>query len=412
MQLIVPGTAAGLRDRVESKCAARGLAYPWWIIVIGGGGQVVCAIGAAAQRDALLPPTLAAGAVLLVAVPRVTQYLSPVWLPWWIEATFVLSGVLWLSALPTTYPGPENLAPAVAAFLAASVTATDGARAGLTTLAAGIAVLAVGGQLGGPDSSLWVPALELVVGFEVGYMLRWQTRALAAERSSRLRERERATMAERQRIAREVHDLVAHSLSVTMLHVGGARQALVAGDDGVPDVADALAALDDAELVGRQAMAEIRRTVSVLATEPSGAHPLPCAQDIPSLVDQLRDAGHPVSYDEHGDLATLPPATGLGLYRVVQEALTNATKHAPGELVTVQVDVGSRLARLSVRNRRARVGPVATDGSGTAGMTSRAEQLGGSLTAGPDPADGSHWVVDLAIPVGAGSACVVKKALG
>lgn len=415
MHQIVPGFAARFAERLESKCAAHGLAYPWWIILIGAGGQLLCAVGAVAQRDALLPPTLLAGVIVLVAIPHVAQFVAPVWLPWWVNAGFVLSGVLWLSSVSTGYVGPENLAPAVAAFLAASVTATDGARAGLLTLVAGIVVLAAGEQIGGPDAGLWVPALELVVGFEVGYMLRWQTRALAAERSGRIRERERATLAERQRIAREIHDLVAHSLSVTMLHVGGARQALLAGDDDRPDVDDALAALADAESVGREAMAEIRRTVGVLATgkpATSSAHPLPCAEDIPGLVGQLRDAGLPVSYDERGDLATLPAAAGLGFYRVLQEALTNATKHAPGEPVTVSVDVGHRQAHLVVRNPRVGDDPVSSDGSGTPGMTSRAEQLGGTLLAGPDPADPGAWLVNLSIPVGGPSpTCAVRKAL-
>ena len=139
-------------------------------------------------------------------------------------------------------------------------------------------------------------------------MLRWQMRALAAERSERERERERATLAERQRIAREIHDLVAHSLSVTMLHVTGAKQALVEDHD----VDDAVAALSDAEQVGRQAMAEIRRTVGVLATEPTGAHPLPCAEDIDALVAQVRDAGLPVDYRSRGDLDPAQPGDRSG----------------------------------------------------------------------------------------------------
>ncbi len=95
---------------------------------------------------------------------------------------------------------------------------------------------------------------------------------------------------------------------------------------------------------------------------------------------------------------------------MLQEALTNATKHAPGEPVTVSVDVGVRRAHLAVRNRRNGAVPAATDGSGTAGMSSRAEQLGGTLLAGPDPGDPDQWLVDLTIPVGASSLmCAVKK---
>ena len=113
------------------------------------------------------------------------------------------------------------------------------------------------------------------------------------------------------------------------------------------DVDDAVAALADAEQVGRQAMAEIRRTVSVLATEPTGAHPLPCAEDIDALVAQVRDAGLPVDFTSRGDLTRLSPAIGLGMYRILQESLTNVAKHAPGETARVNVDVGR--ARASLR---------------------------------------------------------------
>jgi signal transduction histidine kinase len=267
-------------------------------------------------------------------------------------------------------------------------------------------VVVVSDRFGSRDPGVDVYVIEIISGFVVGYMLRWQMRALAAERGERERERERATLAERQRIAREIHDLVAHSLSVTMLHVTGAKQALIEDND----VDDAVAALSDAEQVGRQAMAEIRRTVSVLATEPSGAHPLPCAEDIDALVAQVRDAGLPVDFRSRGDLTRLSPAIGLGMYRILQESLTNVAKHAPGEKAEVNVDVGRARASLVVRNRRPGQ-TVDPDGSGTSGMASRAEQIGGDFRIGPDASDPLQWVVDLAVPVD-DAHCVVKKVLG
>jgi len=302
--------------------------------------------------------------------------------------------------------GPENMAPAAAIFLAASVTATDGPRAGLLTTVASIAVVLFGDRYGDNDPSIDIYVVEIIGGFVVGYMLRWQMRALAAERRERAQERERATLAERQRIAREIHDLVAHSLSVTMLHVTGAKQALVEDRD----VDDAVAALADAEQVGRQAMAEIRRTVSVLATEPTGAHPLPCAEDIDALVAQVRDAGLPVDYASRGDLTRLSPAIGLGMYRILQESLTNVAKHAPGETAEVRVDVGRARARLNVRNQRPGRS-IDPDGSGTSGMASRADQIGGTFRAGPDETDPRRWVVELDVPVD-DAHCVVKKVWG
>jgi len=401
----VVALAARLPGRFESKGAQHGLAYPWWIAAIGAGGQVVCAVVATGQRGALLPPEPLALAVVLVLVPLLLQLTLSRWVPWYVDCLFVLTAVYWLMASPAEIPPPENLGPGVAMFLAASATATDGARPGLVATAASCVVVLAGDRVGSQDPNIDMYLLEILMGFVVGYMLRWQMRALAAERSERERERERATLAERQRIAREIHDLVAHSLSVTMLHVTGAKQALV--EDA--DVDDAVAALEDAEQVGRQAMAEIRRTVSVLRTEPSGAHPLPGAEDIDALVAQVRDAGLSVDYAVQGELTRLSPAVGLGVYRILQESLTNVAKHAPGETAAVRVEVGPDRAVLSVRNRRAR-GSVDPGGSGTSGMAARAEQIGGRLEVGPAPEDPRQWRVDLAVPV-TDPQLVVREAL-
>jgi signal transduction histidine kinase len=402
----IQALGAHMRDRFEEKGAQHGLAYPWWIAVIGGGGGILCAAAAAGQRGLFTPPELAAVTVVLATVPQVVQYAARRWVPWWVDAVFMLIAVGWLNSIPFEAVGLENLAPAAALFMVASVTATDGARAGLVATVASGVVVVVSDRLGSQDPSVDVYVTEIISGFVVGYMLRWQMRALAAERSERERERERATLAERQRIAREIHDLVAHSLSVTMLHVTGAKQALTEDQD----VDDALAALSDAEQVGRQAMAEIRRTVSVLATEPAGAHPLPCAEDIDALVTQVRDAGLPVDFRSRGDLTRLSPAIGLGMYRILQESLTNVARHAPGEKADVRVEVGRARASLVVRNRRPGR-TVDPDGSGTTGMASRAEQIGGELRAGPDDSDPQQWVVDLAVPVD-DEHCAVKKVLG
>jgi signal transduction histidine kinase len=403
---VIPALGVHLRDRFEEKGARHGLAYPWWIALIGGGGQVLCVAVAVGQRGLYTPPEPATLALVLAIVPQAAQYFAERWVPWWVDVLLVLTAVGWLMTIPFEAQGPENLAPAAAIFLVASVTATDGARAGLLATAASIAVVVSTDHVGGHDPSIDIYVVEIIGGFVVGYMLRWQMRALASERRERAQERERATLAERQRIAREIHDLIAHSLSVTMLHVTGAKQALVEDQD----VDDAVAALADAEQVGRQAMAEIRRTVSVLATEPTGAHPLPCAEDIDALVAQVRDAGLPVEYRSRGDLTRLSPAIGLGMYRILQESLTNVAKHAPGETAEVNVDVGRARASLSVRNRWAGRA-VASDGSGTSGMASRAEQIGGDFRAGPDSVDPRQWVVDLDVPVD-DAHCVVKKVLG
>ncbi|ONF61744.1 sensor histidine kinase, partial [Amycolatopsis keratiniphila] len=120
---------------------------------------------------------------------------------------------------------------------------------------------------------------------------------------------------ERQRIAREVHDVVGHSLSITLLHLTGARHALQQDRD----VDEAIEALTEAEQVGRAAMADIRRTVGLLADSPSGSAPLPGVEDIATLVERTRSAGLAVRYTQEGDLGRVGASEGLGLYRIVQE---------------------------------------------------------------------------------------------
>jgi signal transduction histidine kinase len=214
---------------------------------------------------------------------------------------------------------------------------------------------------------------------------------------------EQAVVQERQRIAREIHDVIAHSLTVTMLHLTGARLALQ------HDTAEAAEALLEAERLGRQSLADIRRTVGLL-TPADGvdgtASPLPGAGEIRGLVAQYRGAGLDVRAKVSGDPASVSLATGLGLYRMVQEALANVAKHDPRSRTLVTIDVGPAAVRLKVRSRRAGTAQsvpqaiIADDGApsglGIKGMIERAALLGGRLTAGPN---GDGWVVEAAVPL-------------
>jgi signal transduction histidine kinase len=205
---------------------------------------------------------------------------------------------------------------------------------------------------------------------------------------------ERAAYEERQRIARELHDVIAHSLAVTMLHLTGARLALER------DPADAAQALLEAERLGRQSLAEIRRTVGLLApTESAPGAAMPTAVDISDLVREVTDAGLEVDFECEGDLRQVPPAAGLSLYRVVQESLANTVKHAPGAAAHVRIRVDDEHMSVDVRNLLVsvtRAGRRSEDpGMGLALMRERTELLGGTLRAGPD---GGHWHVRVAIP--------------
>jgi signal transduction histidine kinase len=209
----------------------------------------------------------------------------------------------------------------------------------------------------------------------------------------------RAAEEERHRLARDIHDLIAHSLAVTMLQLSGARLALEAGDSE-----EAVAALTDAEAAGRAAMAEIHRTVGLLG-QGGDERPTPCASDLPELVDGFKHAGLDVQFDLEGELVQVPLAAGLATYRVVQESLSNAVKHAPGAPVRVKVrveasDVDIRVVNPVTSTQRAGLGAGGAPGPGGAsqgirGMTERAELLGG--TARAFNGDGT-WKVEAYIP--------------
>lgn len=389
----VPAGVGWLRTRIEEHIEEHGLAYPWWIPVVAILGQVGAVAIALSLRDALWPVQPATAALVLVLLPGLWMIGLNRHLSHWAETVAGLAAAVLLLWNPVDSGTALDVAPALLAFITAEVVARDGVRNGLIVGAISLGLI-TGAELGPGLASSSVHLVDIPLGFVVGYMMLWQMRALAAERAAREGERERATLAERERIAREIHDLVAHSLSVTLLQITGARHALrdLEGE-AVTEVDDALA---DAERVGRQAMADIRQTVSTLAEGPSEVQALPTGADIGGLVAQMERAGLAVEYVETGDPKRLAQATGLGLYRIAQESLANIAKHAPGSTARVRFEVTSRQARLEVRN--ALPGRVVNDGcgSGLAGMSARAEQLGASLAAAP--ADGD-WLVLLKVPL-------------
>ncbi len=395
-----------LRAGIEANLERHQILYPWWVPLVCTGGQLVAAIGALAFRDALWPLDPLLVCVPLVVAPSAIQFRSHVMLPWWVDISGPVLAAVLLLARPVD--GVVDLAPALLALATAEITARDGLPEGLA-VAAISQVLLVGAALGPGLPGTPVHTLELVLGFVVGAMLLWQMRALVAERAARERAWDQATTAERERIAREIHDLVAHSLSISLLQVTGARRALrdVTGGDAqqtADAVAEVDAALSDAEQVGRRAMADIRRTVSAMADGAPERHALPGGADIAALVREMSGAGLAVEYDERGDPAALPAATGLGLYRIVQESLANVARHGGTDArARVRLRVDGSGAHLRITN------PLPADrprgdglGSGLAGMQARAAQLGATLEAGPD-ADG--WTVDVRLGRGLDLPC-------
>lgn len=382
MLMAVP---AALR-RIETKCLAHGVAYPWWMPMTCKSGQIIGSLVAFAQRDRLASWQLLAVLVLILA-PTVLEFRSTRWIPPWVSAVPSLLAYSIIVLTPLADGSTLDAAVVVLTLMVADFAARDGLRGGFMFLAVAAVPLIVWTD----REQLPVSLLFLAIGFEGGFMVHWSARALAAERQARDEAYARATLAERNRIAREIHDLVAHSLSITMLQVTAARRMISDGDDP----AEAVAALEDAERVGRRAMSDIRQTVSGMSTsEPR--RPLPSVDDLPRLVSDIQSAGQPVDFTIHGDLDALSGPIGLGLYRVAQESLANVVKHAPGSTAEVSLDVTGHQARLTVRNAVTVAQQGDGLGTGLAGMRARVEQLGGRLTAGR--AAGA-WVVQAVVPL-------------
>jgi signal transduction histidine kinase len=235
-----------------------------------------------------------------------------------------------------------------------------------------------------------------------------QRRAHAAaleDRAARLeREREekarQAAAQERLRIARELHDVVAHSLSVIGVQAGAARLVL----DADPDPTRAREAVAAIEATANQAMTEMRRALGILRdTERSGAAlaPLPGLGQLPSLLDQMRAAGLAAELTVQGTPRPLATSIDLSAYRIVQEALTNALKHARATRAEVVVCYGAHDIQVEVTDDGRGPPPAAgpSQGAGMIGMRERVALFGGELSVGPLPQRG--YAVRVRLPTSA-----------
>lgn len=369
--------------------------WPLWVPLASAVMPVATAVIAAAQRDAILDPHWTLAVALAAASPWLVDVVSVViarrtgrtlLMPRAIFAGIVIAATTVLLLEPATI----DYAPFFFVLLTAQSAALMSPGPGIAVAVACVAVMLAVEYVGNYDGAdIWV--FGTLFGYLGGAMVGGQVRATAALREAQDELAGRAAADERRRIAREIHDVVAHSLTVTMLHVTAARLAL----DDDPD--EAREALLEAERLGRQSLDDIRRTVGLLGTGPDGAAPpQPGLSDLPDLAADFAGAGLDVRYEVSGDVTAVPAAAALGIYRVVQESLSNAARHAPGSTVRVSVDVTDGV-RVRVRNsaptRRPR--PAPGGGHGLRGMRERAEALGGTLSAGPD---GDGWTVVLEVP--------------
>lgn len=273
------------------------------------------------------------------------------------------------------------------------------------------AVVLTAAFLDGPrlrDGEPWdqvVPAWFILLG--VWGFGRWMRRralesdALNARAEAAERDKEeqatRAVADERARIARELHDLVAHSMGVIVIQAQGAQRAI----DTAPE--QARAALSSIETAGRTGLAEMRRLLGLLSAEPgdAGTTPQPTLEQLPDLIARVREAGLTVGLKVEGAIRVLPAGVELTGYRVVQEAMTNVLKHVGAALVDVQLRYEPDCLDIEVRDAGCansnRAGGAEGGGHGLIGMQERVSLYGGTLRAGPRPEGG--FAVHARIPV-------------
>jgi signal transduction histidine kinase len=213
-------------------------------------------------------------------------------------------------------------------------------------------------------------------------------RELASERQRYAAE---AVRYERARIARELHDVVAHCMSIVVVQASAGQRL----DDADPAVTNQL--LDDISELARQAEADMAGLTRLLAVDSAQA-PALSAETLDQLVDRARSTGTPVEITVAGDLGTVHASAAAALHRVLQEGLTNAIKHAPGAAVVVNLRVASQQTTLEIRND-ASVTPllsVGGGGNGLRGLAERVTELGGTLH-GQQTASGG-WLLNAVIP--------------
>jgi signal transduction histidine kinase len=288
---------------------------------------------------------------------------------------------------------PDNIIPFFAgcayAFLMA-LRPWRQALAGLAIVYGAEAVIVRTDPIGGTGDFIFISILFTVI-WVVGFLLgrKFEEADAAIERAARAeREREErartAVAEERARIARELHDVVGHSVSVMTVQASGVRRLLR------PDQEREREALLIVERTGREALAEMRRMVGVLRRpeEAPALAPQPSLDHLGRLVEQARDAGLPVELRVEGDAVELPTGVDLTAYRLVQEGLTNTLKHADASRAEVLVSYGRDQIEVTVSDDGKGVGNGDGGGHGLVGMRERVSVYGGELDAGPQPGGG------------------------
>jgi len=415
------GARGGCEDRrvrVLRPLVSKATYRRWVYLIVGGAMSVPYLLFAAVAVPSLLPfvatieQAMIIGGVITLLVAAATAFLPAVHV---LESTAVR--VLLDDPAPDAPSPPQSREGRLQAATMFVVHVSVGTAASFFSL---IAPVAVGfsvssvftGKLfqGSPGievtvpkgwASAWIPAVFLAgvvlliyAVWAVGGLLRLAAGALLAmSAGDRIAQLERRTelLAERNRLARELHDSVGHALSVVTLQAGAARRTLRTDPEFTEQ---ALTAIEES---ARTAVEDLDHVLGLLREESASRTPRAGLAELDALVAQTRLGGTEVEAEIRGELAAVPPVVSREVYRILQECLTNAVRHAGRVPVTVVVEIGDAGLYANVANPLGSGSGRAGGGRGLRGMTERAAVLGGELTAGRA---GERWEVVVRVPWG------------
>jgi signal transduction histidine kinase len=362
---------------------------------------VASAVGTARRQDPYRPDGIPLGfetaavavMVLVLLLRRRAPFVAPA-ATWMVGAALsFLDGRLIVGQPPLTISGM------VAALLLGNLHSSRQARVGLVVVAVGATVIVHNDPTHSVSDFLLIPVL-FSIGWLVGFALHERAEeARAAARRAAQAERDREVAArvavaeERGRIARELHDVVAHAVSVMVLQVGAVRHRMPPGSGEDRE------ALRNVEVAGRTALAEMRRLLDAMRREGDELElaPHPGLHNLAALVDEVRAAGLGVRLQVRGEPVELPPALDLSAYRIVQEGLTNTLKHGNARHADVEVCYDPGELIIEIRDDGRGPGPSDGLGHGLVGIGERVKIYGGDMSAGA--AETGGFVLRARLPV-------------
>jgi signal transduction histidine kinase len=388
------------------RVAARGRVLDALLALVLLAGAEAAAVAGGGPPAAPLPVrvVLAAAAV----IPLAWRRRAPVTV-WAVSGAAVIAAIVSRGS-----PGAAVLAPLIALYtVAATSRRRVSAAAGVVTLAGFTAAALTGPRssfvvagstvrAGGPLLLAAVVIACWLTGDNVrvrrAYVAELRAKAQRAE-ADRQAEADRAAAAERARIARDLHDVIAHHVSVIAVQAGAARLLAETGASAT----EAGPTWSGVEGTARQALAELRQLLGVLRRDgnPPARAPQPGLAQLGQLLDQARRGGLPVQVRTEGSPHTLPPAADLCAYRVIQEALTNVRKHQGRAATSVALRYLTGRLEIEVTSQAGPQPPPLRPGGtghGLAGMRERVTLLGGELTAGPAPDGGFAVTARIPLP--------------